>query len=83
MTNVIEFVKPDFLSYITNEDGKPTGVKTRGFSATQERKFAHINLWKTGLGTILRVDEFNQICIAWLALHDPSVLKFDEDRDND
>tara|TARA_R110000868_G_scaffold214166_1_gene464293 strand:+ start:1302 stop:1541 length:240 start_codon:yes stop_codon:yes gene_type:complete len=79
MSYVIEFVKPDFLSYITNEDGKPIGVKAKGFSATQERKFAHIDLWKTELGTILRVDEFNQICIAWLALHDPDVLKFDDE----
>ena len=79
MNNVIDFVKPDFLSYITNEDGKPIGVKTKGFSVAQEIKFAHVNLWKTGMGTILSVDEFNQICIAWLALHNPDVLKFDID----
>ena len=79
MNNVIDFVKPDFLSYITNEDGKPIGVKTKGFSVAQEIKFAHVNLWKTGMGTILSVDEFNQICIAWLALHNPDALKFDID----
>jgi hypothetical protein len=80
MGNVIEFVKPDFLSYITNEDGKPVGLKTKGFSVSQEMKSVHVNLWKTGLGTILSVDEFNQICIAWLALHNPDVLKFDDEQ---
>jgi hypothetical protein len=79
MNNVIDFVKPDFLSYITNEDGKPVGVKAKGFSASQERLSAHINLWEAGMGTILSVDEFNQICIAWLALHNPDALKFDDD----
>jgi hypothetical protein len=77
MSNVIEFSKPDFLSYITNEDGKPVGIKTKGFSASQERMSAHINLWEAGMGTILSVDEFNQVCIAWLALHNPNVLKCD------
>tara|TARA_R110000851_G_scaffold200970_2_gene352139 strand:- start:983 stop:1225 length:243 start_codon:yes stop_codon:yes gene_type:complete len=78
MSNVIEFKKPDFLSYITDENGKPVGVETKGFSAGRDRNTAHINLWKTGMGTMLSVDEFNQICIAWLALHQPDALKFDE-----
>jgi hypothetical protein len=78
MSNVIKFEKPDFLSYITNQDGKPVGVKTKGFSAAQERSYAHINLWKSGIGTVLSVDEFNQVCIAWLALHNPDVLKCDD-----
>jgi hypothetical protein len=78
MSNVIEFNKPDFLSYITNEDGKPVGVKTKGFSVAQDMKFAHINLLEYCMGTILSVDEFNQICMAWLALHKPDVLKFDD-----
>ena len=78
MTNVIEFVKPDFLSYITNEKGHPVGVKTKGFSVVQEMKSAHVNLWKTGVVTVLSVDEFNQICIAWLALHNPDALKCDD-----
>ena len=77
MTNVIEFKKPDFMSYITM-NGKPVGIKAKGFSAVKEGGFTHINLWKTGLGTMLSVEEFNQICIAWLALHQPEVLKVDK-----
>jgi hypothetical protein len=77
VNNIIKFEKPDFLNYITDKDGKPIGVNTRGFSARQDVNHAHINLWKFGTGTIFSVDEFNQICIAWLALHKPEVINFD------
>jgi hypothetical protein len=78
MTNVIEFVKPDFLSYITNENGKPIGIKTKGFSVSQGKTLAYVMTWDTSVGNPLTVDEFNQVCIAWLALHNPDVLKCDD-----
>ena len=80
MNNIIEFKKPDFLNYITDGSGAPVGIETKGFSAAKECSIARINLWKTGIGTMLSVDEFNQICIAWLALHNPDVLRFDEEQ---
>ena len=78
MSNVIKFSKPDFLSYITNEDGKPVGIKTKGFSVSQGKTLAHVMTWDTSVGNPLTVDEFNQVCIAWLALHNPDVLKCDD-----
>ena len=78
MSNVIEFSKPDFLSYITNEDGKPVGIKTKGFSVSQGKTLAYVMTWDTSVGNPLTVDEFNQVCIAWLALHNPNVLKCDD-----
>jgi hypothetical protein len=78
MSNVIEFSKPDFLSYITNEDGKPVGIKAKGFSVSQGKTLAYVMTWDTSVGNPLTVDEFNQVCIAWLALHNPDVLKCDD-----
>jgi hypothetical protein len=78
MSNVIKFSKPDFLSYITNEDGKPVGIKTKGFSVSQGKTLAYVMTWDTSVGNPLTVDEFNQVCIAWLALHNPDVLKCDD-----
>lgn len=78
MTNVVEFTKPDSLGYITDKNGKPVGVETKGFSVGREVNSANINLWKSAVGTTLSVDEFNQICIAWLALHLPDVLRADK-----
>ena len=80
MNNIIEFKKPDFLSYITDGSGKAVGVKTKGFHAEKEHNIVHINLWGAEVGTMLSVDEFNQICIAWLCLHDPDVIKCDKEQ---
>jgi hypothetical protein len=79
MSNVIKFSKPDFLSYITDEDGKPVGIKTKGFSVSQGKTLAYVMTWDTSVGNPLTVDEFNQVCIAWLALHNPDVLKCDKE----
>jgi hypothetical protein len=79
MSNVIKFSKPDFLSYITNEDGAPVGVKAKGLSISQHRNFACVSTWDAPMGNSLTVYEFNQVCIAWLALHNPDVLKCDRE----
>lgn len=76
MTNVIEFKKPDFLSYITDENGKPCGVKSGDLSIYAERNMVCVDVF--GSEDVFSIEQFNQICIAWLALHDPDVLKSDE-----
>ena len=73
MSNVIEFKKPDFMDYIEDEYGL-TGVKCKGLSISMSGTFAHIQTWEKSMSTILSMDEMNQMCIAWLALHKPDLV---------
>lgn len=77
MSNVIEFKKPDFLSYVQSESGDITGVKCKGLEINRLGDFATFETWGGVPGTMLTMEEANQMCIAWLCLHNPDVIKSD------
>ena len=79
MGEVIKFEKPDFLNYMVDNNHKPYGVVVRSLAIEKCNHSAIITLPTGECGEVLSMDEMNQMCIAWLCLHDPDVIKCDEE----
>ena len=76
MSNIIKFEKPDFLGYIVDDSGNPVGVGTKEVSFC---KLVSDTVYIEAENGSMTMDEANQFCIAWLALHNPEVLNFDDE----
>ena len=81
MGEVIE-IKPDSIIYIKNDQNEITGV---GDTDSGVEFVNALNGWASvyfdGEFLMVERDKFKQLCIAWLALNYPDVLKFDHEQD--
>ena len=79
MGEVIE-IKPDSIFYVKNFQNEIYGVGDADSGIRFELvRGSYVCVEGPEASELIKSDNFKQLCIAWLALNYPDVLKFDDE----